>query len=120
MSWCFIEMEVDSSKYLLMLAVAEIPFDVKQNKCTKNSASYHISAGKARRLWMPEVNQIMETRLFCPEIYGLFESEEWPSMELNPNHGGAHDKTMTHRQFINSRSLSLLHGARPEEVPQKM
>jgi hypothetical protein len=31
-SWCTVEMGVDTSNRLLMLAVAEIPFDVRQNK----------------------------------------------------------------------------------------
>jgi hypothetical protein len=57
-------MEVDTSKRFPRLALAEIPFDVRQNKCTKNSASYRILAGMARRLWMLDVDQIMETGYF--------------------------------------------------------
>jgi hypothetical protein len=34
-SYCIIEIKVDTSKSLPMLAVAEIPFDIKQNRCTK-------------------------------------------------------------------------------------
>jgi hypothetical protein len=32
--WCIIEMERDTSKRLPTLAVASIPFDVRQNRCT--------------------------------------------------------------------------------------
>jgi hypothetical protein len=59
-----------------MLAVAEIPFDVRQNRCTKNSTSYGIPAGKTRRSWMLDVDQIMETRYFCSEFAELFKSEK--------------------------------------------
>jgi hypothetical protein len=34
-SWCILEMEVDTMKRLLVFAVAEIPFNVRQNRCTK-------------------------------------------------------------------------------------
>jgi hypothetical protein len=34
-SRCIIEMEADISKRLPTLAVAEIPFGVRQNRCTK-------------------------------------------------------------------------------------
>jgi hypothetical protein len=34
-SWCFIEMEVDISNRLPTFTVAETPFDVRQNRCTK-------------------------------------------------------------------------------------
>jgi hypothetical protein len=57
-------MDGDTSKRLPKLAAAEIPFDVRQNRCIKNSALYRIPAGKARSLWMPDVDQIMEIRLF--------------------------------------------------------
>jgi hypothetical protein len=34
-SWCVIEMEVDASNRLPILAMAEIPFDIPQNRCAK-------------------------------------------------------------------------------------
>jgi hypothetical protein len=34
-SWRIIEMEMGTSKRLPTLAVAEVPFNVRQNKCTK-------------------------------------------------------------------------------------
>jgi hypothetical protein len=34
-SWCVIEMKIGVSKRLPTLAVAEIPFDVRQNRCAK-------------------------------------------------------------------------------------
>jgi hypothetical protein len=41
-NWCIIEMEVEASKRLLTLAVAEIPFNARQNRtdAQKNSASH--------------------------------------------------------------------------------
>jgi hypothetical protein len=36
LSWRIIEMELDTSKRLPMLAAAEIPFNVKQNRSTKD------------------------------------------------------------------------------------
>jgi hypothetical protein len=50
-SWRIFEMEVDTSKRLPTLGIAEIPFDVRQNRRTKNFASQRIPAGKARKLW---------------------------------------------------------------------
>jgi hypothetical protein len=69
---------------------------------------------------MPYVDQIMEARYFMSEFSVLFESEEWPSMEPKPDPGGARNGTMTHRQLIYIRSLSLWHSIRPEEVPPTM
>jgi hypothetical protein len=34
-SWCIIAIERDTSKCFPTLPVAEIPFDVRQNRCTK-------------------------------------------------------------------------------------
>jgi hypothetical protein len=34
-SWCILEIEVDTSKPLPMLAIAEISFDIRQSKHTK-------------------------------------------------------------------------------------
>jgi hypothetical protein len=55
-------MEVDIWKRFPTLVVAEIPFDVKQNRCMNELRIIHIQAGEVRRLWMPDVDQIMETR----------------------------------------------------------
>jgi hypothetical protein len=66
----------------------------------KNSGSYRIPEGKTRRLWMPDVDQIMEIKHFGSECSALFEPEERPSMDSKPNHGGTHNRTMTHHQLI--------------------
>jgi hypothetical protein len=34
-NWCIVEMEGEPSKRLAMLPVPEVPFDVRQNRCTK-------------------------------------------------------------------------------------
>jgi hypothetical protein len=87
----------------------------------KDYALYRIPAGRARKLWIPSVNQILETRHFWPGSSLLFESGEWPSMELKPNQRGPRNRAMTRLQLINVRNLSFLYKTRPEEVsPQKM
>jgi hypothetical protein len=86
----------------------------------KNFASYRIQAGKAKRLWMPDVDQIMENKHPWSEFSVLFEMEEWLSIKPKPDHEGTPNKTMIHRQLINARSLSLWHATRPEEVLRKM
>jgi hypothetical protein len=74
---------------------------------SKNSASYRIQVSEARRLWMPDVDKIMETRHFRPEFSVPFESEEWPSMKPKSNHGGTHNKTWTSPVHKYSKCVSL-------------
>jgi hypothetical protein len=68
-----IEMEEDISKGLPTLTVADIPFDVRQNKCRKE---FGIPASKARGPCIPKVRQIIETMYFWAEFSALFESKE--------------------------------------------
>jgi hypothetical protein len=119
MSWWIVEIDIDTSKRLLALAVTEIPFDVRTDE-RENSASDRILAGKVRTLWMPDGDQIMETRHFWSELSMLFESDGWPLIKRKPNHEGTRNGTMTCRQLTNIRSLSLRHDARLEEVPRRI
>jgi hypothetical protein len=41
-------------------------------------------------------------------------------MDPKPNLGNTRNRTITHRQLINARSLFLWQGVRAEEVPRKM
>jgi hypothetical protein len=36
-NWRIMEMELDTSKHLPTLAAAEVPFDVRHNRCTKEA-----------------------------------------------------------------------------------
>jgi hypothetical protein len=71
-------MEIDTSKRFPALAVAEILFDVRENKtdAQKSSASYRIQAGETKRVWMPDADQIIEAMFPWSEFSVLFESEE--------------------------------------------
>jgi hypothetical protein len=62
----------------------------------------------------------MEIRDLGSEISVIFESEEWRSMEPKLNHRGVYNSSLTYRQLINVRSLSLWYGVRVEAVSQKM
>jgi hypothetical protein len=90
-------MEVDTSKRLRTLAVAEIPFDVRQNRCTKEVRIVPHLGKQSKKLWMPDVDQTMKIRPLWSESSVLFDWEEWPSMEPKPNYGDIGDRTMTHR-----------------------
>jgi hypothetical protein len=108
----------DGPRHLEVSSYAYCRRDSFQCQAEQMHKNLCISAGKTRRLWMPDVDQRTETRHFIWfEFSVLFESEEWPSMEPKPNHRGTRNGTMIHRQLINVRNLSLWHDARPEEVP---
>jgi hypothetical protein len=114
-SWCIIEMEIDTSKHLPMLAVARIPFDVRQNRCTKELRIAPHPGRQSKRTVDAKGRPNNGNQAFL----GFFESEKRPSMEPKLKHEGTHNRIMTHRQFINVQSLSLWHGARPEKAPRK-
>jgi hypothetical protein len=64
-----IEMEADTSKRFPTLASVEVPFDVRQNRCTKK---LRILTDKVKGRRMPVGGQIMETRHFLVEIFCAF------------------------------------------------
>jgi hypothetical protein len=61
-------MQIDASKVFSALTAAQIPLDIMKNT-PKNFVLHRNPAGNARKLWMPDVDQIMETRDFCSHFF---------------------------------------------------
>jgi hypothetical protein len=80
-SWCIIEIEVDTSKRLPTLAVAEIPFDVRQNRCTKELRIVPHPGGQGKKTMGAVRRPNNAHQAFWSEFFVLFESKKWPSLE---------------------------------------
>jgi hypothetical protein len=63
-NWCIIKTEINTSKHFHTLAVAENPFDVRQNRPTKELRIIPHPGRKIKKTGMADVDHIMETRHF--------------------------------------------------------
>jgi hypothetical protein len=66
-NWCIIQVQADASKRLSALAIAEGSLDIRKNRCAKELCVIP-HPGNARRLWIPYVDQIIDTRHFSLSI----------------------------------------------------
>jgi hypothetical protein len=71
-----------------MLAVAEIPFDVRQNKCTKELRIVPHPGRQSKKTVDAEPRPNNGNQAFWSEFSVLFEWEKWTSIEPKPNPGG--------------------------------
>jgi hypothetical protein len=93
-----IEMEGDTWKRLSPLVVAEIPFDVRQNQCAKELRILSHPDKQNKKIIRAGHRPNNGNQNFWPELSLLFESEEWSSIEPNPDHGSTSHQTMTRHQ----------------------
>jgi hypothetical protein len=75
--WCIIEMEVATSKRLPTLAIAEIRFDVRQNRCIKELLIMPHPDRQSKKTVAAGCRPNHGSQRFCFEISVLSESEEW-------------------------------------------
>jgi hypothetical protein len=76
-------MEVDTSKRLLTFALAEIPFDVRQNGWDKELRIVPHPGRQSKKTVDTGRRPNNGSQAFWSELSVLFESEEWLSMELS-------------------------------------
>jgi hypothetical protein len=112
-------MEVDTSKRLPMLALAGIPFNVKQNRCTKELGIVLHPGRQSMKTVVTGRRPNNGNHAFLIWIFYAFRVGTVALDRTRAESWGIRNGTTTHHQFINVRSLSLWHGARPEEISGK-